>query len=407
MTTLLKMPQLGESVVEGTIIRWLKQPGDTVKEYEPLVEVETDKVVTEVTATGAGILLQILVTTGQTAKVGTVLAYLGQPGEVPPLNEVTAATNVELDQPTPPASKRRRFTPVVKRLLEAHNILLEELQSLAGTGRGGRISKRDVLRYIETRSHPPSPQPTPAPISQPVYPSPPPPLGDGAGQSIELTPMRSAIAEHMLRSVQTSPHVTSVFEVDMSRVVAYRQAHREEFARRGTNLAYTAFFVQAAVKALKAYPMANTSLIDGKLVMHPHINISIAVAIQGGLLVPVIKRAEELSLEGLAAAVNDVATRARSKKLTPDDVQGGTFTVTNPGMQGALFGTAIINQPQAAILGIGAIKKRPVVLESIEGDAIAIRPMVYLSLTYDHRIMDGFGTNYVLAAIRDFLEGYQ
>lgn len=215
--------------------------------------------------------------------------------------------------------------------------------------------------------------------------------------------MRAAIAEHMLRSIQTSAHVTSVFEVDLSRVVAYRQDHRQDFARQGINLAYTAFFVQAAVKALRVYPIANASLIEGKVVLHPQINIGVAVAVEGGLLVPVIKRAEELSLKGLARAVHDLATRARSKKLTPDEVREGTFTVTNPGMQGALFGTAIIHQPQAAILGVGAIVKRPVV---VEDDAIAIRPMVYVSLTYDHRLLDGFGANQVLAAIRDFLETY-
>ncbi len=396
----LKMPQLGESVVKGTIIRWLKAPGDFVNEYDPLVEVETDKVVTEVPATGNGVLLQILVPAGQTAEVDTVLAYLGEPGEMSPSNSTPTETAsnkpAEANTTTP---KPRRFTPVVLRLAEEHNISPETLHSIGGTGQGGRVSKRDVLRYLKARQQSSEPEPQSAP--PPKTPESPAAV---SSQMIDMTPMRAAIAEHMLRSVQTSPHVTSVFEVDMSRVVAYRQAHREEFARQGINLAYTAFFVQAAVEALKAYPMANTSLINGKIVMHPHINISLAVAIEGGLLVPVIKRAEELSLQGLARAVNDLAARARSKKLIPDDVQGGTFTVTNPGMQGTLFGTAIINQPQAAILGIGAIKKRPVV---VDDDAIAIRPIVYLSLTYDHRLMDGFGTNYVLAAIRDFLEDYQ
>ncbi len=392
----LKMPQLGESVVKGTIIRWLKAPGDAVKEFEPLVEVETDKVVTEVTATDDGILLQILVEAGETAEIGTALAYLGKANEsTPDKLDTTKSPPDKSIQTDTRTAKPRRYTPVVMRLVEEHNISLEELQAIDGTGRGGRVSKKDLLHYIKMQPQSPSTKPQPAPpVETPPSPE--------TGQAVELTPMRAAIARHMLHSVQTSPHVTSVFEVDMSRVVAYRQAHRAAFARRGLNLAYTAFFVQAAVEALKASPAANSSLVDGKIMMHPHINISLAVAIPGGLLVPVIKRAEELSLEGIARAVNDVAQRARSNKLTPDDVQGGTFTVTNPGMQGALFGTAIINQPQAAILGVGAIKKRPVVIN----DAIAIRPMVYLSLTYDHRIMDGFGTNYVLATIRDFLEGY-
>ena len=390
----IKMPQLGESVVRGTIIRWLKEPGDVVKEYEPLVEVETDKVVTEITATDSGTLLQILVPTGATAEVGTVLAYLGDPGE-----EVTATSDT-MDGPITSKSRRRpkRFTPAVLRLAEEHNLSGDELQSIAGTGRNGRVSKRDVLRYLETqRQAPPADepiQPADNPDSEP----------ETSGQSLELTPMRAAIAEHMLRSVQTSPHVTSVFEVDMHRVVAYRQAHRDEFTRQGINLAYTAFFVQAAVEALKLYPLANASLIENKVTLHPHINIGIAVAVEAGLLVPVIKQAENLSLEGLSRTIDDLATRARSKKLIPDEVQGGTFTVTNPGTQGALLGTAIIHQPQVAILGVGAIVKRPVV---IEGDAIAIRPMVYLSLTYDHRIMDGFGANQVLGTIKDYLENYQ
>lgn len=390
----IKMPQLGESVVKGTIIRWLKEPGDTVKEYEPLVEVETDKVVTEITATDNGTLLQILVPTGQTAEVGSVLAYLGEPDEGVPATP--SATQMPIADIA--ARKPKRFTPAVLRLAEEHNLSQKALQSIAGTGRDGRVSKRDVLRYLETRHQP-------SPIDETTRPETSPDTGTTVpGQSIELTPMRAAIAEHMLRSVQTSPHVTSVFEVNMYRVVAYRQAHREEFTRQGIILAYTAFFVQAAVEALKAFPLANASLTNGKIVLHPHINIGIAVAVEGGLLVPVIKRAENLSLEGLARAIDDLAARARSKKLTPDNVQGGTFTVTNPGMQGALLGTAIIHQPQAAILGVGAIIKRPVV---IEGDAIAIRPMVYLSLTYDHRIMDGFGANQVLGTIRDFLEKYQ
>jgi pyruvate/2-oxoglutarate dehydrogenase complex dihydrolipoamide acyltransferase (E2) component len=327
----IKMPQLGESVVTGTIIRWLKEPGDFVEKYEPLVEIGTDKIVTEVPASHAGVLVQIMLPAGETAEIGTVLAYLGEPDET-----AVSAEPVE-----------------------------------AGS------ADRPALETVESAS----------PVSK----------------ASPLTPMRAAIAEHMLRSIQTSAHVTSVFEVDLSQVVAYRQDHQQDFARQGINLAYTAFFVQAAVEALRAYPMANASLIEGKVVRHPQINIGVAVAVEGGLLVPVIKRAEELSLKGLARAVNDLATRARSKKLTPDEVREGTFTVTNPGMQGALFGTAIIHQPQTAILGVGAIVKRPVVVEE---DAIVIRPMVYVSLTYDHRLLDGFGANQVLAAIRDFLETY-
>lgn len=409
----LKMPQLGESVVEGTIIRWLKAPGEAVQAYESLVEVETDKVVTEVPAPQDGVLLEIAVPAGQTARVGTVLAYLGEPSETAPTasdsgQAAVAATKEDAEGEAKPA-KPARFSPVVLRLAEEHDLALEELQSLAGSGRGGRVTKKDVLRYIEERQQTPAPEAneairTPMPETEATEPDdsseaePP-----GLGQNVPLSSMRATIAEHMLRSVQTSPHVTSVFEIDMSRVAAYRQAHRQEFARQGLSLSYTAFFVQAAVEALRAYPLANATFGDGEIVIHPHINIGLAVAVEGGLLVPVIKQAESLSLKGLAGAINDLTRRARAKKLTPDDVQGGTFTVTNPGMQGALFGTAILHQPQAAILGVGAITKRLVVI----GDGIAIRPMVYLSLTYDHRVMDGFGANTVLAAMRDFLENYR
>lgn len=397
MATPLKMPQLGESVIEGTIIRWLKKPGQVVEEYEPLLEVETDKVITEVTAPQAGVLLQIVVPAGETAGVGAVLAYLGQPGEVDAptgIPDGAVATLPAGVDAAPERAQPARFSPVVLRLAAEHHISLETLRTLKGSGREGRVTKKDVLGYLESRQ-------APATQTQPPVGATAPPAV-GLGQTIPLSPMRAAIAGHMLRSVQTSPHVTSVFEVDMSRVEAYRQTQRQAFARQGLKLSYTVFFVQAAVEALRAYPLANASLNENNLVIHPHINIGVAVAVADGLLVPVIKQAETLSLNSLVRQLNDLTRRARSKSLRPDDVQGGTFTVTNPGMQGALFGTAILPQPQAAILGVGAITRRPVVIS----EAIAIRPMVYLCLTYDHRILDGFGANTLLATMRDFLENY-
>ncbi|HBY93205.1 MAG TPA: 2-oxo acid dehydrogenase subunit E2, partial [Chloroflexi bacterium] len=321
-------------------------------------------------------------------------------------------------------------SPAVSRIAREQGISLRELLAINGSGEGGRVTKRDLERYLKTRRAViPSPGPAesvgfPAespPAPAPSAPSPAPALSTLSkpatepvttgwstpdevtlGQTLPMTPMRAAIAEHMVRSKQTSPHVTSIAEVDMSRVIAYRQANREVFARQGVNLTYTAFFVQAAVEALRRYPLANASLVDNKIVIHPRVNVGVAVALENGLIVPVVKRAENLSLKGLAAAINDLATRARQKKLSHDDVRDGTFTVTNPGMQGVLFGTAIINQPQAAILGVGAIAERVIALNG----AIAIRPMVYLSLTYDHRIMDGAGANFVIVAIRDFLQNY-
>jgi 2-oxoglutarate dehydrogenase E2 component (dihydrolipoamide succinyltransferase) len=405
MAVPIEMPQLGESVVKGAIIRWLKEPGDAVNEYDPLVEVETDKVVTEVTARQSGVLLRIVVPAGETAQVGAILAYLGESedeaipeqtsAEVSSSMPVPASTISRLEPATPAAAKPARFSPVVLRIAAEHDVPLVELQAIKGQGKAGRVRKRDFLAYLETRPSSPSaeaPEPLPEPAQEPLEP----------GAAVELSPMRAAIAEHMLRSVQTSPHVTSIFEVDMSRVAAYRQAHRQAFERQGFSLGYTAFFVQAAVEALRGYPLANASIKDGQLMLHSDINIGLAVAVAGGLLVPVIKQAQALSLAGLVRAIDALAGRARTRQLTPDEVQGGTFTVTNPGMQGALLGTAIIHQPQAAILGVGAIVKRPVVID----DAIAIRPMVYLCLTYDHRIMDGFGANQVLGKMKDYLESY-
>lgn len=316
-------------------------------------------------------------------------------------NATPAATASRIEPATTTATKPARFSPVVLRIAAEHDVPLVELQAIKGQGKDGRIRKRDFLAYLETRSSSSSEvqmaDRTAPELSQPSAPEPVEP-----GATLELSPMRAAIAEHMLRSVQTSPHVTSIFEVDMSRVAAYRQVHRQAFERQGLSLGYTAFFVQAAVEALRAYPLANASIKDGRLELHSDINIGLAVAVTGGLLVPVIKQAQALSLDGLVRAIDDLAGRARTKRLTPDEVQGGTFTVTNPGMQGALLGTAIIHQPQAAILGVGAIVKRPVVIN----DAIAIRPMVYLCLTYDHRIMDGFGANQVLGTIKGYLESY-
>lgn len=418
------MPQLGESVVEGTVSRWLKAVGETVAEYEPLLEVVSDKVDTEIPSPAAGTLQQILVPAGETVAVGTVLAYLGEASirvdDTLARQGEQAATPQTVAAPAPAResthasvpSRRAQISPAVSRIAAEHGIGLDEVLAIAGSGQGGRVTKLDLERYLTTR---PAAGPAPAP----------PPLGiaasnapardgltlaprandgmdSGLGRTTDLTPMRAAIAEHMVRSKQTSAHVTSIAEVDMSRVIAYRDAHRDAYARQGVNLTYTAFFIQAAVEALKRYPIANASLVENKIVIHPSINIGIAVALEHGLIVPVIKRAEELSLKGLAATINDLATRARGRRLAHDDVRGGTFTVTNPGMQGVLFGTAIINQPQAAILGVGAIAQRVVVVDG----AIAIRPMVYLSLTYDHRIMDGAGANDVLVAIRDFLQQY-
>lgn len=390
----VKMPQLGESVTEGTVGKWLKGVGDEVKKYEPLLEVITDKVDTEITATHSGTVLQILINEGETVPVGTVLAVLGAEGEGVP----EAAPIVEEAAAKP--ARAPRISPVVAKIAAEHNV---DLSLVKGTGRGGRVTKKDILAYIEARKAAPPVEAPPA-VPPPAAPPPaPPPIAAPAigDQILELTPMRAAIAEHMVRSHRVAPHVTSVIEVDMSRVVAFREARKEEFQRReGINLTYTTFLVQAAVVALKAYPIVNSTWAEDKIILKKRINIGIAVALPDGLIVPVIKDADEKSLLRLAREVNDLSQRAREKRLTPDDVQGGTFTITNPGMYGSLFGTPIIHQPQAAILGVGAIARRVVVVD----DAIAIRPMVYISLTIDHRILDGAIADQFLSKIREHLE---
>lgn len=423
MATNIIMPQLGESVIEGTVGKWFKKVGDKIEQYEPIMEVVTDKVTTEIPAPAAGTLLQIVVPEGATVKAGTVLAVIGAPGEIV---GAELGVGVELQPPhqPPPApapgnghGAAKRLTPVVARMIAEYNISDAELATIKGSGEGGRVTKKDIESFVAQRAAPtelpPWEQPGTGELFRPTEEvlGKPPPLppsaarGGGAGgegKVIPLTPMRKAIAEHMVRSKQTAPHVTSVHEADMSRVIAYQKAHEAEFAKQGVRLTYTAFFVQAAVTALKAWPIVNASYTDLGIVMHRNINIGIAVALEDGLIVPVIKNADEKSLIGIARAVNDLATRAHEKQLTPDEVQSGTFTITNYGVFGSLFGTPVINQPQSAILGVGAIQKRVVVIN----DAIAIRPMIYLSITIDHRLLDGAIGDQFMQKLKRFLEEY-
>jgi 2-oxoglutarate dehydrogenase E2 component (dihydrolipoamide succinyltransferase) len=425
MATNVVMPQLGESVVEGTVGKWYKSVGDKIEQYEAIMEVVTDKVTTEIPSPAAGTLLQILVPEGTTVKAGTVLAVIGAAGEQVATPALTAPTQVATPLQTTsqasshPAPQRSnlRLTPIVARMIAENNITDTELATIAGTGEGGRISKKDVENFLKSRSA----QPTElAPWEQPgtgelfrpteeVFGKPPsltlPPSKTGEGSKdevIPLSPIRKAIAEHMVRSKQIAPHVTTVHEVDMSRVMAYQKTHETEFAKQGVKLTFTAFFVQAAIAALKAFPIVNASFTEQGIVMKRDLNIGIAVAIDDGLIVPVIKHADEKSLLGIARAVNDLATRAREKRLQPDEVIGGTFTITNYGVFGSLFGTPVINQPQSAILGVGTIQKRAVVIN----DAIAIRPMMYLALTFDHRLLDGAIGDQFTQKLKRFLEEY-
>jgi len=429
MATNVVMPQLGESVVEGTVGKWFKKVGDTIEQYEPIMEVVTDKVTTEIPSPAAGTMLQIIIAEGLTVKAGTVLAIIGRASEtasapMPPTSAMTTPapmsspapkTPAAISAPAPANGGTRRLTPVVARMISENNIGAAELNSIRGTGEGGRVSKKDIENFLQSRGAPalaPWEQPGTGELFRPTEeifgkpgaptspPAPSPNKGGEREEIVPLAPMRKAIAEHMVRSKTIAPHVTSVHEADMSRVIAYQKAHEADFAKQGARLTYTAFFVQAVVAALKDWQIVNATYTEQGIVMHRDYNIGIAVALEDGLIVPVIKHADEKSLLGIARAVNDVATRARENKLTPDDVQGGTFTITNYGVFGSLFGTPVINQPQAAIMGVGAIQKRAVVIN----DAIAIRPMIYLAITIDHRLLDGAIGDQFMQRVRKFLE---
>lgn len=408
MATKVLVPLLGEGVEEVTVTKWLKQEGDSVDELEPLLEVNTDKVDTEIPAPASGTVLRIMAEEGVAAKVGTVLALIGKPGEslegssTPP-TPLKADAKVESQVPVkepatsilrPPARQDIGFiSPVVAKIAAEYGVNLSQIQ---GTGLGGRITKNDLLSYVEgQKSRAESRIPQPATLQpsriKPVE-------GD---QLIKHTVIRKQIAEHMLMSKHTSPHVLTVMEADMSRVAKHRSTNKEVFARDGVNLTFTAYFMLAIVAGLKAYPNVNSSWTDEGILVHKAVNIGMATSLgEEGLIVPVIKNADNLSLLAMARAVNDLANRARSKKLQPDEVKGGTFTLTNHGTGGSLFAFPVINQPQSGILGVGAMQKRVVVLD----DAIAIRPMVYLSFVFDHRILDGAAADWFLMKVKETLE---
>ncbi len=432
MPTQVFMPQLGESVVEGTITKWLKVKGDHIEEYEPLLEINTDKVDSEIPSPAAGVLLDILVPEGTTVHAGTPLAWIGEPGETAPVSGVlpgqplTQAAPPTVIAPQAPVAGSAHgpgrdlgfISPVVSRIASEHHI---DLAQVPGTGQAGRITKKDILDYIERQQAAPvqavmTPPTAPSPTSvtpqseaaAPVPKFPEPAPLPAAGDVLPLTVVRRAIAEHMVLSKHTSPHVTTVMEADLSRIVAHREANKAAFAREGVKLTFTAYFMSAAVQALRAYPLVNSSWSDSGIILHPQINLGMATSLGAdGLIVPVIKTADSLSLLGLARSINDLATRARNRKLQPNEVKGGTFTITNHGISGSLFATPIINQPQCGILGVGAIQKRVVVVSSPGlGDTIAIRQMVYLGLTFDHRILDGASADTFLAKVVESLENW-
>ncbi len=433
MPTKLVMPLLGEAVTDATVTMWLKSVGDKVDEYEPILEVNTDKVDTEIPSPTTGVILAEYANEGDVIKVGATLAWIGQPGEAIPEERATppkpTAAPQAVSQAAPqamaaPATPVQAelvqprelgfISPVVAKIAAEQNV---DLSKVPGTGMGGRITKKDIEKFLESRSQAPAtpPQITQAQPAAPTPPAPTPVIATPAISSLAgsyttrpQTPIRKAIAEHMVMSKQVAPHVSTIMEVDMTRVVAHRAANKEAFAAQGVNLTFTAYFVLASVAALKAYPLVNSSWSEDGVRIFNAINIGMAVSMgEEGLIVPIIRGADNLSLLGVARIVNDLANRARARKLQADEVKGGTFTITNHGVTGSLFATPIINQPQCAILGVGAIQKRPVVLTLPElGDVIAIRPMMYVSLTFDHRIIDGAIADYFLAKLVETLKDW-
>ncbi len=410
MPTKVFVPRLGEGVDEVTVMKWLKQVGDPVNELEPLLEVNTDKVDTEIPSPATGVVLQIFAREGAPAKVGELLAVIGKPGEKVSGEEAISkeaagkeAAGKEVvsapvsSQPQPSASGFGFLSPVVAKIAAEHGV---DLSQVKGTGLNGRVTKNDVLAYLENRkpqAQQEKPQPAPLPPSALK-------ADLGALDSVvPHSPIRKAIAAHMVESKHTSPHVLTVMEADMSAVVRHRAANKAAFERDGVNLTFTAYFMMAIVAGLKAYPIVNSSWSDEGIILHRALNLGMATSLgEDGLIVPVIKGADNLSLLAMARAVNDLASRARSRKLQPDEVKGGTFTLTNHGISGSLFAFPVINQPQCGILGVGAMQKRVVVVE----DAIAIRPMAYLSFVFDHRILDGASADWFLAKVKETLENW-
>jgi len=458
MSTEVVMPQMGESIAEGTITKWLKKVGERVERDEPLFEISTDKVDAEIPSPAAGMLTEVRFKEGDTVEVNTVVAVLDGDGTAtaeapaakvveekpaqpvappppppqaatppPPPAPVPAPPSLPPVQakpapPPPPVEKkdgsaataedlrRTKSSPLVRKIAQEHGV---DISKLEGTGLSGRVTKNDILSFIESG---PSPAPAsaipaaapaaPAPASLPEPVAPPPPRPQVGDRVEPMSVMRKKIAEHMVLSRRTSAHVTTVYEIDMTRVARLRDEHRDEFYQRtGTKLTFMPFIFEAVNKALRKFPIFNAQVSGEQIIYKQDINLGMAVALDWGLIVPVIKRADDLSISGLARTANDLADRARTKQLKPDEVTGGTFTITNPGVFGGLFGTPIINQPQLAILGVGKIEKRAKVMTTADGDDfIGIRWMAYFALSFDHRVIDGADAERFLAFVKEQLE---
>ena len=444
MSTEVVMPQMGESIAEGTITKWLKKVGEKVERDEPLFEISTDKVDAEIPSPAAGTLTEVRFKEGDTVEVNTVVAVLDGDGSVPSVKSVAEKpaavepppppVEAKPEPPPPPAPpppppatsaeptvedlRRTKSSPLVRKIAQEHNV---DISKLEGTGLSGRVTKNDILSFIESGSPTAAPAPPAAP-SQPTapaaaptapapsmpaeLPAPPPPRPQMGDRVESMSIMRKKIAEHMVLSRRTSAHVTTVYEIDMTRVAKLREKHRDSFYQRtGTKLTFMPFIFEAVNKGLRKFPIFNAQVSGEQIIYKQDINLGMAVALDWGLIVPVIKRADDLSISGLARAANDLADRARTKQLKPDEVTGGTFTITNPGVFGGLFGTPIINQPQLAILGVGKIEKRPKVMTNSDGDDfLAIRWMAYFALSFDHRVIDGADAERFLAFVKEQLE---
>ena len=427
MPTDIIMPQMGESIVEGTITKWLKKPGDKVQRDEPLFEISTDKVDAEIPAPASGVLQEIKVTEGTTVGVNTVVGTIAVDGEAAsakpapapakpaPAASAPAPKEEKKAAPTPPPpaasaqeeeSEEARSSPLVRKIAREHGV---NLSQVTGTGLGGRITKQDIMQFIEGQgsSQPastPAPAPaqsaTAAPAPRPAAPAPYP------GDLVPMSNMRKLIAKHMIESRRTSAHVHCMYEVDFTRIVNLRNKHKSGFEQRhGARLTFMPFFVRAAIIALQQWPIINANIEGDNIRYHRHINMGIAVALDWGLIVPVLKNAGDLNFLGLQRGITDLGERARNKKLKPEDVEGSTFTITNPGQFGAVFGLPIINQPNSAIMGVGGITKQPMVVTDKDGsDSIAIRSIVHLTLGYDHRIIDGAVADQFMAQVKKNLE---
>lgn len=425
------MPKMGESVMEGTILNWLKKPGDRIAQDEAVLEVATDKVDTEIPSAYAGILKEILVQAGQVVQIGKPIAIIETEDEAPvaptnhPAQTATAPAQTiasAVGETATPESARetavpsgRFYSPLVLNMARTENISMQELDRIPGTGKDGRVTKNDMLAYLERRKQQTAAPPvkekeqTAAPPQEPPLEQVKPAVSvTGNVEIIEMDRMRKMIAQRMVESKRISPHVTSFVEADVTNVVNWRNAHMRSFKEReGQTLTYTPIFIWAVAKALRDFPMVNASVEGDKIIIKKDINIGMAVALpSGNLIVPVIKNADQLNLRGLAYRVNDLAKRARENKLTADDLSGGTYTVSNIGSFGNMFGTPIIMQPQVAILSVGAILKKPAVIETEHGDFIGIRHMMFLSHSYDHRIIDGALGGMFVRRVADYLEKF-